>query len=158
MQEASQEASHYRLVIADDHPLYRGALRAVVFGLSERADIAEAGSFDELVELLERGGDFDLVLLDLTLRGLRGFSGIVDLRAKYPGVPVAVLAANDDAAAMRRSIEIGASGFIPKALGADAIRSAVAHILGGGVWTPPDVNPDASGHLQNKRAASNFSS
>ena len=153
-----QEGSHYRLVIADDHPLYRGALRAVVSGLLERADIAEAGTFDELVELLEQGGDFDLVLLDLTLQGMRGLSGVVEMRAKYPSVPVAVVSADDDPAAMRRAIEIGASGFIPKALGADVIRSAVSHILGGGVWTPPDVNPNTSSHLQNKRAELNFSS
>src|ERR1700681_2394362 len=56
----------YRLVIADDHPLFRGALREAVTGLFERGDIAEAGTFNEVAELLERGSDVDLVLLDLT--------------------------------------------------------------------------------------------
>ena len=63
----------YRLVIADDHPLFRGALREAVTGLLEQVDIAEAGTFDELVELLDRGGDVDLVLLDLAMPGARGF-------------------------------------------------------------------------------------
>jgi DNA-binding NarL/FixJ family response regulator len=132
--------SHYRLVIADDHPLFRGALREAVTGLFELTDIAEAGTFDEVAELLERGGDVDLVLLDLTMPGVRGFSGLMYLRAQYPSVPVIVVSANDDPAAIRRCMEFGASGFIPKTLGVEAMRTAIARILGGGVWTPPDVD------------------
>ncbi len=134
------ENSHYRLVIADDHPLFRGALREAVTGLFERVDIAEAGTFNEVAELLERGGDVDLVLLDLTMPGVRGFSGLMYLRAQYPGVPVIVVSANDDPAAIRRCMEFGASGFIPKTLGVEAMRGAISRILGGGVWTPPDVD------------------
>jgi DNA-binding NarL/FixJ family response regulator len=137
------EDLQYRLVIADDHPLFRGALREAVSGLLERVDIAEAGTFDEVVELLERSGDIDLVLLDLTMPGARGFSGLMYLRAQYPGVPVVVVSANDDPAAIRRCMEFGASGFIPKTLGVDAMRAAISRILGGGVWTPPDVDMSA---------------
>ena len=134
------ENSHYRLVIADDHPLFRGALREAVTGLFERMDIAEAGTFDEVAELLERSSDVDLVLLDLTMPGVRGFSGLMYLRAQYPSVPVIVVSANDDPAAIRRCMEFGASGFIPKTLGVEAMRAAISRILGGGVWTPPDVD------------------
>jgi DNA-binding NarL/FixJ family response regulator len=134
------EALQYRLVIADDHPLFRGAMREAVSGLLERVDIAEAGTFDEVVELLERGGEVDLVLLDLAMPGVRGFSGLMYMRAQYPGVPVIVVSANDDPAAIRRCMEFGASGFIPKTLGVDAMRAAISRILGGGVWTPPDVD------------------
>ncbi len=134
------DALQYRLVIADDHPLFRGALREAVTGLLEGVDIAEAGTFDELVELLDRGGDVDLALLDLTMPGVRGFSGLMYMRAQYPGVPVIVVSANDDPAAIRRCMEFGASGFIPKTLGVEAMRSAISRILGGGVWTPPDVD------------------
>jgi DNA-binding NarL/FixJ family response regulator len=137
------ENSHYRLVIADDHPLFRGALREAVTGLFERMEIAEAGTFNEVAELLERGSDVDLVLLDLTMPGVRGFSGLMYLRAQYPSVPVIVVSANDDPAAIRRCMEFGASGFIPKTLGVDAMRTAISRILGGGVWTPPDVDLSA---------------
>ena len=130
----------YRLLIADDHPLFRGALREAVGGLLERVDVVEAGTFDELVELLERGGEVDLVLLDLTMPGARGFSGLMYMRAQYPGIPVIVVSANDDPAAIRRCMEFGASGFIPKTLGIEAMRAAISRILGGGVWTPPDVD------------------
>jgi DNA-binding NarL/FixJ family response regulator len=137
------EVLHYRFLIADDHPLYRGALREAVSGLLEQVDIAEAGTFNEVAELLERGSDVDLVLLDLTMPGARGFSGLMYLRAQYPSVPVIVVSANDDPAAIRRCMEFGASGFIPKTLGVDAMRAAISRILNGGVWTPPDVDLSA---------------
>ena len=130
----------YSFVIADDHPLFRGALREAVSGLFDHAEIAEAGSFDEAVKLLDRDGDVDLVLLDLAMPGVRGFSGLMYLRAQYPSVPVVVVSANDDHAVIRRCMEFGASGFIPKTLGIDAIRTAIARVFEGGVWTPPDVD------------------
>ncbi len=132
--------SQNRLVIADDHPLFRGALREAVSGLLHQVEIAEAGSFDEVAELLEQGGDVDLILLDLAMPGVRGFSGLIYLRAQYPSVPVIVVSANDDPAAIRRCMEFGASGFIPKTVGVDAMREAISRVIGGGVWTPPDVD------------------
>jgi DNA-binding NarL/FixJ family response regulator len=128
-------------VIADDHPLFRGALREAVTGLFGRAEIAEAGTFEEVSELLERGGgDVDLILLDLSMPGVRGFSGLMYLRAQYPGLPIVVVSANDDPAVIRRCMEFGASGFIPKTLGIEALRQAIARVLQGEVWTPPDVD------------------
>jgi DNA-binding NarL/FixJ family response regulator len=137
------ELTHYRLAIADDHPLFRGALREAVSGLFDRVDIAEAGSFEELSKLLERGPELDLILLDLAMPGVRGFSGLMYLRAQYPSVPVVVVSANDDPAVIRRCMDFGASGFIPKTLGVEPIREAIARVLKGGVWTPPDVDLNA---------------
>ena len=134
--EQSQE--HYHLVIADDHPLFRGAMREAISGLLENADIAEAGTFDDTVELLSV--DVDLVLFDLTMPGVRGFSGLMYMRAQYPSVPVIVVSATDDPSVIRRCMEFGASGFIPKTLGIEEMRAAIQRILSGGVWTPPDVD------------------
>jgi DNA-binding NarL/FixJ family response regulator len=134
------ESTRYRLVIADDHPLFRGALREAVSGLFEEVDIAEAGSFDDVAALLERDGEVDLILLDLTMPGVRGFSGLMYLRAQYPSVPIVVVSANDDPAVIRRCVDFGASGFIPKTLGIEAIRGAIARVLEGGAWTPPDID------------------
>jgi len=135
------EALSRHLLIADDHPLFRGALREAVTGLFDRADVAEAGTFEEVSELLDRGGgDVDLILLDLSMPGVRGFSGLMYLRAQYPSLPIVVVSANDDPAVIRRCMEFGASGFIPKTLGVEALREAVARVLKGEVWTPPDVD------------------
>ena len=134
-------AHSYFLLIADDHPLFRGALRQAVIGLFEQVDVAEAGSFEDISEILDGGSrDVDLILLDLSMPGVRGFSGLMYLRAQYPSLPIVVVSANDDPAVIRRCMEFGASGFIPKTLGIDAMRQAIARVLAGEVWTPPDVD------------------
>ena len=142
------EVVTYRLVIADDHPLFRGALREAVAGLLDRVEIAEAGTFDEVAALLDRGSDVDLVLLDLKMPGVRGFSGLMYMRAQYPSVPVVVVSANDDPSAIRRCMEFGASGFIPKTLGVEAMRNAIRDVLEGGLWTPPDVDLAAGSDVE----------
>jgi DNA-binding NarL/FixJ family response regulator len=134
------DAALHHLLIADDHPLFRGALREAVSGLFRRAEVGEAGTFEEVTGLLERGSDVDLILLDLSMPGVRGFSGLMYLRAQYPGLPIVVVSANDDPAVIRRCMQFGASGFIPKTLGTDAMREAIAHVLKGEIWTPPDVD------------------
>jgi DNA-binding NarL/FixJ family response regulator len=141
--ETLSEAEFHHLLIADDHPLFRGALREAVNGLFDRADVAEAGAFEEVVDRLERTGDMDLVLLDLRMPGVRGFSGLMYLRAQYPSLPIVVVSANDDPAVIRRCMEFGAAGFLPKTLGVDALRQAIARVLKGEVWTPPDIDLSA---------------
>lgn len=130
----------YRFVIADDHPLFRGALKEAIRAQFGSAEMFEAGGFDDLQTLLERESDMDLVLLDLAMPGVRGFSGLLYLRAQFPGIPVVIVSANEDPGVIRRSMEFGASGFLPKTLGVDAIRLAIRKVLDGGVWTPPDVD------------------
>ena len=137
---ADLKAPLYRFVIADDHPLFRGALREAVAGSFDEADIAEAGSFDEVSKLIDRHGEVDLVLLDLAMPGVRGFSGLLYLRAQYPGVPVVVVSGNQDPTVIRRCIEFGASGFIPKTLPVEMMRDAIRKVLDGAVWCPPDVD------------------
>jgi len=142
------DSTQYRLVIADDHPLFRGALREAVSGLFPQVDIAEAGAFEEVSRILDRGGEIDLILLDLTMPGVRGVSGLMYLRAQYPSVPVVIVSANDDPSVIRRCMDFGASGFIPKTLGVDVMRDAIAIVLKGGVWTPPDVDLAAGGDAE----------
>ena len=134
----------YRMVIADDHPLFRGALREAVSGLFAGMAIAEAGTLDEVCKLLDQGGDADLILLDLTMPGMRGFSGLMFLRAQYPSVPVVIVSASTEPAVIRRCIDFGASGFIPKTVSVDVMREAIATVLKGGAWTPPDIDLNAA--------------
>ena len=138
------EAAQYRLLIADDHPLFRGALREAVSGLFVRSSIAEAGTFDEVSAILDQASDVDLILLDLAMPGVRGFSGLMYLRAQYPSMPVVVVSASDEPSVIRRCMDFGASGFIPKTLGVEAMRGAIARVLAGEVWTPPDVDLSAA--------------
>src|SRR3954452_24374656 len=131
------------LVIADDHPLFRDALRQAVASVIPAARIGEAGSFEELTSLLERVADADLILLDLSMPGISGFSGLIYLRAQYPAIPVVIVSATDDGATIRRSLDFGASGFIPKRFGVDTLRDAIPKVMEGEVWIPPDTDLSA---------------
>jgi DNA-binding NarL/FixJ family response regulator len=132
------------IVIADDHPLFRGALRGAVASLLADAVVKEATGLDDLGDILAKTEDVDLVLLDLMMPGVQGFSGLIYLRAQHPAIPVVIVSANEDPVAIRRAMEFGASGFIPKSLDIDRIGEAIAAVLAGSTWTPPDVELGAS--------------
>jgi DNA-binding NarL/FixJ family response regulator len=133
----------YRIVIVDDHPLFRGALRQALISAWAKSEILEAGSLDELTTLLSSAKDVDLILLDLTMPGVQGLSGLVYLRSAHPAVPVVVVSASEDQATIRRAIEFGAAGYVPKSQPVENIRSAVKTVLDGGVWTPPEFDAGA---------------
>ncbi len=132
-----------KIIIADDHPLFRGALKqalALPPGQDDNPSaILEAGDFNATLGVLAENTDVDLVLLDLAMPGTRGFSGLVSLRSQYAGIPVVIVSATDDPASIRRAMELGASGFIPKSSGMETIRQAINSVLAGNLWTPPDL-------------------
>jgi DNA-binding NarL/FixJ family response regulator len=136
--------SSTHLVVADDHPLFRDALRKAVASVVASARIDEAGSFEELTALLDRESDVDLILLDLSMPGISGFSGLIYLRAQFPAIPVVIVSASDDAGTIRRSMDFGASGFIPKRFGVETLREAIGKVMKGDVWVPDDVDLSAA--------------
>ena len=125
-----------RLVIVDDHPLFRDAAAAALSGVCYRNDICEAGTLEDLENLLKGGADFDLILLDLNLPDVVGLLGLLRLRALRPEIPVAVISGTDDPRMIHLAIECGASGFIPKTQSVETLRSAVQTILDGQIWLP----------------------
>jgi DNA-binding NarL/FixJ family response regulator len=132
-----------RVLIADDHPLVLGALREAVTGAIPDAEIHEAADFETLAAALEQTPDMDLVLLDLSMPGVRGYSGLLFLRSERPGVPVMVVSGNEDPTVMRHCIEFGASAYAPKSLDVETMRAAIRKVLEGGQWTPPDLDLNA---------------
>ena len=133
----------YRFVIADDHPLFRGALRQALSDMVDGVTMTEAASFDEVVAAVGEGEETDLVLLDLNMPGVQGFSGLMYLRAQFPDVPVVIVSAHEDPPVIRNAIDFGASGFIPKSVGVEQIRGAVRQVLDGEVWVPPEIDLEA---------------
>ncbi|MGI6850921.1 response regulator [Mesorhizobium sp. 1B3] len=130
----------YRFVIADDHPLFRGALKQALATLADDADIIEAGDFEGAKAAIGGNDDIDLVLLDLSMPGASGLSGLISLRGIHADVPMVVVSAHDDPETIRRALELGASGFISKSASIDDIRSAVAIVLDGGVVAPSGMD------------------
>lgn len=129
-----------RILIADDHPLFRGALRQALEGMVEGVELHEAGDLDEMSSALERDREIDLVLLDLAMPGVHGFSGLIFLRGQHPSVPVIVVSGNEDRSVVRRCIDLGAAGYIPKTTQPETMRAAILTVLEGGAWAPPDVD------------------
>jgi len=126
------------LIVADDHPLFRAALREAVARLLPDSLIVEAGSISRLEEAVQAHPDADLVLLDLRMPGARGFSALIDLRARYPSIPIAVISAAESASVARRALDFGASGFIPKSATIETIGTMLQALLAGEIAVPRD--------------------
>lgn len=127
-----------RVLIVDDHPLVRDGLRSVLAVALDGAEIFEAASFDEAVAIIDREGDFDLVLLDLNLPGVQGFSGLATLRDRFPAMPVVMVSAATDLGLVENALAGGAAGFIPKSLRRSGIVDAIKTVLAGELYIPAD--------------------
>jgi DNA-binding NarL/FixJ family response regulator len=129
-----------RIIIVDDHPLFRSALRQTLAGGGADYAVSEAGDLEGLAAALEADRDCDLVLLDLNMPGVRGFSGLLLLRAQYADVPVMIISAVEDATVIRRAFELGASGYLQKSVGPAEIRASIEAVLAGGVFVPEGID------------------
>lgn len=125
------------ILVADDHPLFRAAVLHALRAAMPAVTVVEAASAPALGESLRAYPQADLVLLDLTMPGARGFSALLHVRGEHPQVPVVVISSNDHPRVIRRAQQFGAAGFIPKSAPAEAIGEAVAAVLDGGAWFPP---------------------
>lgn len=124
-----------RIVVADDHPLFRAALRSAVEKASPAAEIVECASLAEAQEAL-KAGPVDLLLLDLKLSDVEGLTGLTMVRADHPAVPVAVVSASEEPQTIRRTLALGAAGFIPKSAALPEMVAAITAILDGETWAP----------------------
>lgn len=124
------------ILIADDHPLFREALKGCVARLLPRARIVESDSAEALFAAAESHPDADLLLLDLNMPGAQGFSALVYLRAVQPQLPIVIVSAREEPTTVQRALDHGAAGFIPKSATVAVISSAIGTILDGGEWSP----------------------
>ncbi len=124
------------VLIADDHPLFRDALKLAVAQAVPGAQIVEADSVHSLFAALDAHPDPELLLLDLNMPGAQGFNALVQARANFPTVPIVVISAREDRRIMQRALGHGAAAFIPKSASIDLIVSALRAVLGGDTWLP----------------------
>jgi DNA-binding NarL/FixJ family response regulator len=125
------------IIIADDHPLFRNALRQALSSAFERTQWFEADSADALQSVLDsQSVSYDLVLLDLQMPGSHGYSTLIHLRSHYPELPVIVISAHEDINTISRAIHYGGSGFIPKSASMETLKEALTAVLCGDLWLP----------------------
>ncbi len=128
-----------RLLIADDHPLYRQALIQAVRGVLPDAEIDEASDLPTALQALNARPDTDLVLLDLHMPGSHGLMGLVNLRAEHPGVAVVMISAHDDPATIRRALAYGATGYLTKRADLATLQAGLRAVLDCEEWLPPSL-------------------
>lgn len=133
-----------RVLIADDHPLVRDGLRTVISVAFDRTELFEASSVAEAMAVIDREGDFDLVLLDLNMPDAQGFSGLKQLRERFPALPIVMVSAAVDGQVVNGAISNGAAGFIPKSLKRSQIVAAIQSILAGNIYIPEDFGQPAT--------------
>lgn len=132
------------ILIADDHPLFRDALAGIAYSSIQGMNVLAVGDINATIKALEENPETDLVLLDLKMPGAMGFSGLIFLRNQFPKIPIAIVSASETDASIKRSISLGASGFIPKSSSPDVMKAAICQILEGNIWIPDESVLDDS--------------
>ena len=127
------------VIIADDHPLVRDSLRGVVKELLPQASIEEAASASEVLSRLDANPDVEMVLLDLVMPGANRFELLETICAEYPELKVVVLSASENPADIRKTLDVGATGFVPKSAAPAVIISAIRLVIDGGVYVPHEL-------------------
>jgi DNA-binding NarL/FixJ family response regulator len=126
-----------KVLVADDHPLFREAVVLSIRHL-DRTDfqVLEAGTLDEVCRLATAMPDLDLLLLDLKMPGMEGLGGLLELRRRFPALPVVIVSATEEPRIIREAIAAGAMAYIPKSLDRSAITQALERVLAGEIWQP----------------------
>ncbi len=128
-----------RILVVDDHPLFRSGIAGVIADLAAAVETTEASSCEKALALLAAGREFALILLDLNLPGMDGMTGLARLRDAAPATPVVVLSATEDSRKIKQAIAAGAKGYVPKSAGRDILLNALRLVLSGGVYLPINI-------------------
>ena len=141
-----------KILIVDDHPMFREALRGAVGVARAHAKVFEAGGIEAACEVLRSTQGIEIVLLDLSLPGTSGFDGLILLRSSFPRVPVMIVSGMDDPRIVQEAIRLGAAGFVPKSVDKSTLAEALSQVLSGSVFIPEDLAGDLPSALAAPRA------
>ncbi len=143
-----------RILLVDDHALFRDGVTLLLNGLVEAPDVIHASSVNEAIAAAEANPDIELVLLDLVLPGESGLEALAFMRERRPDIPVVMMSSQDDGNTVMRALELGAMGFIPKAASSTQMLHALRVIVARGVYVPPSVHASGAPTSISARTAS----
>ncbi len=126
-------------LIVDDHPLFRDALQAAVRLAVPLAEISEATSIEAALQWLAANSTVDLVLLDLSMPGTTGVSGLAQVRAAFPKLPVLIVSGHEEPKTVRQALALGIAGYVPKSTSKEGLALAIDEVLKGGVHVPAEL-------------------
>ncbi len=153
-----QATAPLRIILADDHALFRGGLILLIKLMDQPVEILEANDLDQATGYLVEGPPIDLLLLDLLMPGMSGIEDVRRICRNWPDVPVVVVSVKEDAQAIREALQAGAMGYIPKTSSPETTTNALRFILSGGVYVPPHILhlSDTSPDLPRERERGNW--
>jgi DNA-binding NarL/FixJ family response regulator len=125
-----------RFLIVEDHPLFREALESAVCLANPEAEIFQATSIDGAIDVLSSTHQLDLVLLDLSMPGTTGLSGVMRIRKAFPKIPVVIVSGYEDLQIVQNVLALGVSGYIPKSTSRREIADAIGEVLRGTIYLP----------------------
>ncbi len=129
-----------KILLADDHPLFREGVKPVLQKLDPDVELVEAIDYPTAFEAMHRDGyGVDLALLDLFMPGMSGVEGVIRFRAAFPDLPVVVLSAAEQLDDIQKLLAAGALGYVTKSSPSDVILGALRLVLAGGVYIPPSL-------------------
>ena len=128
-----------KILLADDHALIREGFERALAALDTNTIFVQAEDRETVLSQLKLHDDIDVILLDLFMPGVKGFDLLSEVCDTYSEIPVIVISGTEDIRYMRKSIDNGASGFIPKSASTEIMMSAIQLVISGGVYIPADM-------------------
>jgi DNA-binding NarL/FixJ family response regulator len=128
-----------KVLLADDHPLFREGVKPVLQKLDRDLQLVEATDYPSAFAAAHQARDLDLALLDLYMPGMVGVEGVTRFRSAFPEIPVVVLSASEQAEDIHRLLNAGALGYVTKSSPSEVILNALRLVLAGGVYVPPSL-------------------
>ena len=129
----------YKILVADDHPLFREAICSVIAEGFPGTELLETPDLDSALEIAREQDDLDLILLDLNMPGMNGLNGLITLRNEAPSIPVVIVSAEEDKQIVLQAITYGAVGFITKSSPRAQMTEAIEQTMNGNVYLPSDI-------------------
>lgn len=132
-----------KILVADDHPLFREAIGLALadFPSDDENQIIEAASVQDVIRIAADHHDLDLLLLDIYMPGMDGLAGLVEIRRRYPALPVVMVTASEDPSMVQQTLACGVAGYIPKTYGREQIAAALNEVMRGEIYRPPHLDP-----------------
>lgn len=144
-----------KILIVDDHALFREGLYHVLQELNEQVNILDASDYDGALEYVSTNPDLDLILLDLNMPGKDGFTALDTFTKQYPAMPIVILSASNQLGDIQRALNAGAMGFIPKESTSTVMLNALKLILAGGIYVPPTMAEQINQNLNQRESIGN---
>ena len=128
-----------KLLLVDDHPLFREGVALLLRSIESEVEVLEAGSCENALDLISRTRGIDIVLMDLQLPGASGLDAIRAIRERFPEIPVVAVSSSEDKATVLEALDAGAMGFVPKSSTSSVLKAALKLIIAKGIYLPPAV-------------------